>query len=151
MIHQGLETLTIAGVFVATRAPVSAEGGGDGDDAERTPAALIITGSPYSGGAGQPTRLPGLPRAGMCAPLLSPRTNVGQSSYIMGTLSIVDAGFECTGGEGCASRIAVAGNRNMYMRRATVVGFGTIARLELCGVLGFCKSFHLFFKCFLIQ
>ena len=127
LIHQGLETLTIAGLFVSV----------DGEEAEPGGAA-IITGSPYGSksakGPPSPTTLPGLPVTGNCAPLLSPATNVGLSShkYIMGTLSIVDAGFECTGA-GCASLTAVAGNRNTYLRRATVSGFNTIASAHAPG------------------
>ena len=81
-------------------------------------AAAIITGSDPS--------LPELPAHGKCAPLLSPATNVKlEGGYIAGTLSIVDAGFECRGC-GTTRRTAVAGTRNTYLRRATVVGFTTI-------------------------
>jgi hypothetical protein len=119
LIHEGLETLTIAGLFVAVD-----------DDAEPCTAS-IITGSPY-GGDGEPTQLPGLPRTGKCSMLLSPATNIGQNKYIMGTLSIVDAGFECIG-RNCANQTAVVGNRNMYMRRGTVVGFGKIVTAHDAG------------------
>jgi hypothetical protein len=109
LIHEGLETLTLAGVFIGVNA-----------DAEPTSAAIIT---------GSPPMLPSLPATGHCAPLLSPSTNVPQGSYIAGTLSIVDAGFECTD---CSkgNRVAVAGSRNVYMRRATVVGFGIIVSVH---------------------
>ena len=41
-----------------------------------------------------------------CAPLLSPATNIYTTAYIAGTLSIVDAGFECRGCQGRTARPA---------------------------------------------
>ena len=111
LIHEGLETLTVAGLFVQV----------DGIQAEPG-AAAVVSGSPSEQASAS---LPALPAKGKCAPLLSPQTNVGQSAYIAGTLSIVDAGFECLG---CSRfpRTAVAGSRNTYIRRGVMIGFDTI-------------------------
>jgi hypothetical protein len=117
LVHEGLETLTVAGLFVQVNGAQAEPG-----------AAAIISGSPSGPVSSAPptaTSLPGLPIKGKCAPLLSPQTNVGQSAYIAGTLSIVDAGFECLG---CSRlpRTAVAGSRNTYIRRGVMKGFNTV-------------------------
>ena len=73
LIHEGLETLTMAGVFVGVNE--NAEPG----------AAAISSGSPSATASGSKRpSLPGLPLRGWCAPLLSPVTNVQQSAYIAG-------------------------------------------------------------------
>jgi hypothetical protein len=105
ILHEGLETLTIAGLHIVAA----------GSGSESGP--LISTGS----------SLVGLPHLGQgsCAGLLTPATGVPQSSQAAGALSVVDAVFECVG---CTvGRAVVATNRNIYLRRAAVVGLGTIA------------------------
>jgi hypothetical protein len=108
LIHEGLETLTIAGAHVVVGRSAEPE------------AAAFVSGSPGS-------TLPGLPTTGKCTPLLPPSTTVCQSSLIAGAMSMVDVGFECLG---CSSATAIATSRNLYLRRAVFVGFDSIARVH---------------------
>ena len=108
LIHEGLETLTLAGVHVVV------------GSASEPGAPAFSTGTP-----GLP--LPGLPTTGRCASLLSPATGVSQLSAIAGALSVVDATFECVG---CSpGHAAVASRRNLYLRRTTLAGLATVAQI----------------------
>jgi hypothetical protein len=109
LIHEGLETLTIAGAHVVVGSTAEPE------------SAAFITGSPG-------TSLPGLPATGQCAPLLSPSTSTSPNPSIAGALSLVDVGFNCLG---CspAGRTAIATSRNLYLRRAIFFGFDAVARV----------------------
>ena len=104
LLHEGYETLTIAGAHVVV-----------GSSAEPSAAAFV---------SGAPDQLP--PLAGQCAQLLAPATD-GQpaSDAVAGALSVIDAGFEC---QGCRKTTAIATTRNLYLRRVAVNGLAQVSR-----------------------
>lgn len=105
ILHEGLETLTMAGVYVSF-GPMLEPG-----------APVISTGS----------FLPGLPTTGACAALLNPATGVPKMSIVAGAVSIVDSVFECTQCD--SQRALVASDRNVYLRRSVLRGVIHVAEI----------------------
>jgi hypothetical protein len=124
MIHQGLESLTVAGAFI-TVGPASPAG-----------ATAVISGGPNQ----MPPPSKGL-MMNMCPqPILVPATSVAMpssfSQLIAGPLALVDVAIECVGCHATQSlhsqkmqRTAFASTRNIYLRRVTVVGFDNVVQV----------------------